>query len=128
MHTFKSLSILTAASYLVFLSMGQCVNSRPFVLAPVSVMFHYLGVWILWYLDDWLLLASSRAKAFVGKGQGFGSLSPTWHCGKLRKIISQSDSDCDLPRDDDREPLSEHFSFPGEGFDPAFTDHRISVL
>ena len=33
------------------------------VMAPVSVMLHDLGVRILQYLDDWLLLASSRAGA-----------------------------------------------------------------
>ena len=33
------------------------------VMAPVSVILHDLGVWILWYLDDWLVLASSRMEA-----------------------------------------------------------------
>ena len=33
------------------------------VMAPVSVMLHDLGVWILWYQDDWLVPASSRKEA-----------------------------------------------------------------
>ena len=33
------------------------------VMAPMLVMLHGLGVWILRYLDDWLVLASSRKEA-----------------------------------------------------------------
>ena len=33
------------------------------IMAHVSVMLHNLGVWILQYLDDWLVLASSRKEA-----------------------------------------------------------------
>ena len=64
----------------------------------------------------------------MGKGQGFGSLSPAWNSPESRQVISHSDSDCDLPRGGDREPLFEGFSFPGEGFNLVLTDHRISVL
>ena len=67
-------------------------------------------------------------EGFVGKGQGFDSLSPTRHCDQLQKVFSQSDSDCNLLWDGDHEPLFEGFSFPRECFDPALTDHRISVL
>ena len=43
------------------LSMVPHVFTR--VMAPVSVMLHDLGVQILRYLDDWLVLASSRKEA-----------------------------------------------------------------
>ena len=35
------------------------------VIAPVSGMLHDLSIWILRYLDDWLLLASSRAEVLT---------------------------------------------------------------
>ena len=44
------------------------------VMAPVSVMLHDLGIWILQYLGDWLVLASSRKE--VIKGRCSVSLSP----------------------------------------------------
>ena len=85
-------------------------------------MRHDLCVWILWYLDDWLLLASCKVEALWAKDKVL-ALLPTWHCDKPRKVVSQCDSDCYLLRDGDREPLFGGFSFPGEGFDPALTDH-----
>ena len=45
----------------VGLSMAPQVFTR--VMAPVSAMLHNLGIWILRYLDDWLILASSRIEA-----------------------------------------------------------------
>ena len=44
------------------------------------------------------------------------------------KSFSSTDSDVYLPRNGNREPFFEGFSFPGEGFHPAHTDYRISVL
>ena len=38
-------------------------------MAPVSVMLHALGIWTFWYLDDWLILASSRSEALWARDQ-----------------------------------------------------------
>ena len=55
------------------------------VMAPVSAMLHSLGVWILRYLCDWLVLASSQT-GFVGKGYSSRSLSPFRHYHQSRQI------------------------------------------
>ena len=43
------------------LSMSLQIFTRD--VAPVSVMLHTMGVRILRYLDDWLIVASSRSEA-----------------------------------------------------------------
>ena len=55
----------------------------------------------------------------MGKGPSSVSLLSTRHNYQPKEVISPSDTDCDLPRDGDHEPIFEGFSFPGEGFDPA---------
>ena len=39
------------------------------VMAPVSVMLHAMGVRILRYLDDWLILTSSRSEALWARDE-----------------------------------------------------------
>ena len=55
----------------------------------------------------------------MGEGPSSVSLPSTRHNYQPEEVISSSTTDCDLPRDGDREPLFEGFSFPGESFDPA---------
>ena len=69
-------SILTARPYLRFVENGQVLQFRALcfglstapqvftrVMAPVLVILHGMGVRILRYLDDWLVLALSRVEA-----------------------------------------------------------------
>ena len=39
------------------------------VMAPVPVMLHAMGIWMLQYLDDWLILAFFRSEALWARDQ-----------------------------------------------------------
>ena len=70
------------------LSFGLSTASQVFtrVMAPVSVMLHAMGIQILRYLDDWLILASSRSEALWARDQ---VLSP---CNHLSIVINVAKS------------------------------------
>ena len=51
------------------LSTAPQVFTRVMAPAPVSVMLYSLGVRMLRYLDDWLILASSRSEALQGRDE-----------------------------------------------------------
>ena len=97
------------------------------VMAPVSAILHSLGIRILRYLDDWLILASSRVEAIRAR-DSLKSLPGTRHCHQFRQISPLSISDIHLPENGDRELDFEGFLFSGEGTETSVADRRISVL
>ena len=78
-------------------------------MVPVSVMLHDLGIRILRYLDDWLVLALLQEGGPVGKGYSPKSLLPAGHSLQLRQMPFQPFSDCNVSGDDNRESLFEVF-------------------
>ena len=64
----------------------------------------------------------------MGEGQGSVPLQSPRHHLERGEVLSSTDSDINLSGNGDREPFFEGFSFPGEGFHPAHTDHQISVF
>ena len=64
----------------------------------------------------------------MGKGQGSEPLLPAWHCSESGQVAFYPLSFRHVSGDVHRELLFEGFSFAGEGFDPAVTARRISVL
>ena len=66
------------------LSMAPQVFTR--VMAPVSVILHGLGIRILQYLDDWLVLASSRVEALWARDKVFSL------CHQLSIVVNYASS------------------------------------
>ena len=91
-------------------------------MAPVSAMLHNLGVRILRYLDDWLILASSRMKALWARDMVLDL------CRQFRQVTLLSISVCDLSGDGHLEPDFEGFPISREGFESLISDRRIFVL
>ena len=92
------------------------------VMAPVSVMLHDLGVRILQYQDDWLVLASSWKESQWARDIVLNL------CRQAHQVSSQSLSDCNVSGYDDREPLFEGFPLSRQDFDHVVTARRIFIL
>ena len=60
------------------------------IMAPVSAILHRHGVRMLRYLDDWLILASSKDRLSSVEGQAPVSLYRTWHPGQPHEVFSGS--------------------------------------
>ena len=85
------------------------------VFAGVSAWAHSRGISLLWYLDDWLILASleTRARQYVRE---LLSLSLPWDSDK-REVRSRAVAICRVPWDDHRHsccPGLPHLSAGGE--------------
>ena len=65
-----------------------CLSTAPQVftrvMAPVLGFLHQLGVRMLRYLDDWLILASGGS--LLGKGSGSQPLSGAGNCGQPGEV------------------------------------------
>ena len=56
------------------------------VMAPVSGFLHQLGVWMLRYLDDWLILASSREEPCWARDQVLSLCQELGIVANLKKL------------------------------------------
>ena len=98
------------------------------VMAPVSIILHDMGDRILRYLDDWLVLASSRVEALWARHKVLSlcrQLGIVVNLAKSHLIPSRSASIWGMYIES---PSLRAFSLAGEGFDPAVTARQISVL
>ena len=110
MYQFKALCFSASTAPEVF----------TWVMTLVSAMLHCLGIWMLRYLDDWLVLASSRTDSVWVRDVVLSLCRDLGIMVNLAK--SRSGSVCDLPRNVDCDSNFEGFSLSGEGFRPADTD------
>ena len=98
------------------------------VMTLVSVMLHSLGVRMLRYLDDWLILASSRSEALQAKGQSVRIVSDSLHCCKPGEVLSCTAPDSDLSRYGSGQSLFEGFSHREASVNLTRANCRISLL
>ena len=70
------------------------------VMAPVSVFLHRLGIHVLCYLDDWLILAASQEEDLWARDTR--SLRGLGGQGQFSEVLADSISGCVVPRGQDR--------------------------
>ena len=80
------------------------------------------------YLDDWLILASSREGAIWAKGSGPRALSDSRHCRQSGEVLSFSSSVCGLFGSQDRLVNFPGFADSIEGRKVVLNSRRIYVL
>ena len=82
---------------------------------------------MLRYLDDWVVISSSRTDALWARDEVL-SLSRPWDCRQSPQVSSGSSPVRHLPGHISHVSDFEGFSLSGEGFRPADSYRRISVL
>ena len=87
-------------------------------MTPVSIILHDLGIRILWYLDDWLILALSRMEALWARDIVLNL------CQQLGIVVILAKSHLNPSRT----ATYLGMSIEGEGFGPLVTACRIFVL
>ena len=94
------------------LSMAPQVFTR--VMAPVSGFLHQPGVWMLQYLDDWLILASSRKEACWARVKVLSL------CQDLGIVVNLDKSSLALSQSGDQDRVAD---FPG--FADSLEDRKV---
>ena len=84
------------------LCFGLSTASQVFTraMAPLLAFLHRLRIRLCRYLDDWLILASSRPLVLQALDTCFTSVSGTRDCGQLGEIQSSSSPEISLSRCD----------------------------
>ena len=98
------------------------------VMAPVSAMLHCRGIRMLRYLNDWLVLASSRADALWARDGVLFLCRDPGIAINLPKNSPSSIPVCHLPGDVLSLSDFEGFPLSGECFLPPDTERRVSIL
>ena len=98
------------------------------VMAPVSGFLHQLGIRMLRYLDDWLILASSQEEACWARDKVLSLCQELGDCCQPREVYSHSLSDHCLLGNQDRLTDFPCFGDSFENRKVLLNSRRISVL
>ena len=92
------------------------------VMAPVSTILHTLGIHLRWYLDDWMIQASSREQVLL-------SLRTVLQlCNSLGEVTDGSDTENLLPGSPIGLGQFQGFSSPETCRQAALNWRRVSIL